>query len=106
LVLLIAHGHHQPPFATLTARQGIPAAYATREEVEAGGLMSYGTDILDMFRQVTRWLALAIISATARELLMPPILPVDAIKAASTNAAKPQMPEHRCPCCGGPHDPH
>jgi putative tryptophan/tyrosine transport system substrate-binding protein len=39
-------------FATLTARHGIPAAYATREEVEAGGLMSYGTDILDVFRQV------------------------------------------------------
>jgi putative ABC transport system substrate-binding protein len=39
-------------FATLTARHGIPAAYATREEAEAGGLMSYGTDILDMFRHV------------------------------------------------------
>jgi putative ABC transport system substrate-binding protein len=39
-------------FVTLTARHGIPAAYATREEVEAGGLMSYGTDILDMYRQV------------------------------------------------------
>jgi putative ABC transport system substrate-binding protein len=39
-------------FATLSARHGIPAAQSTREEVEAGGLMSYGTDILDMFRQV------------------------------------------------------
>ena len=39
-------------FVTLTARHGIPAAYATREEVEAGGLMSYGTAITDMFRQV------------------------------------------------------
>jgi putative tryptophan/tyrosine transport system substrate-binding protein len=39
-------------FVTLTARHGIPAAYASREEVEAGGLMSYGTDILDMYRQV------------------------------------------------------
>ena len=39
-------------FATLAARHGIPAAHATRQEVEAGGLMSYGTDILDMFRQV------------------------------------------------------
>jgi len=39
-------------FVTLTARHGIPAAYATREEVEAGGLMSYGTDIMDMYRQV------------------------------------------------------
>jgi putative ABC transport system substrate-binding protein len=39
-------------FATLTARDRIPAAYADREIVEAGGLMSYGTDFIDMFRQV------------------------------------------------------
>jgi ABC-type uncharacterized transport system substrate-binding protein len=39
-------------FATLAARHGIPAAYSTREEAEAGGLMSYGTDISDMWRQV------------------------------------------------------
>ena len=39
-------------FATLAARHGIPAACSTREEVEAGGLMSYGTDISDMWRQV------------------------------------------------------
>ena len=39
-------------FATLTARDRIPAAYAVRELVAAGGLMSYGTDIADTFRQV------------------------------------------------------
>jgi putative ABC transport system substrate-binding protein len=39
-------------FATLTARDRIPAAYAARELVAAGGLMSYGTDVADMFRQV------------------------------------------------------
>ncbi len=38
--------------ATLAARYGIPAAYSTREEVEAGGLMSYGTDVPDTWRQV------------------------------------------------------
>jgi putative ABC transport system substrate-binding protein len=39
-------------FATLTARDKIPAVYSTRELVAAGGLMSYGTDLADMFRQV------------------------------------------------------
>jgi putative tryptophan/tyrosine transport system substrate-binding protein len=39
-------------FATLTARDKIPAAYTTRDYVAAGGLMSYGTDAVDGFRQV------------------------------------------------------
>ena len=39
--------------------------------------------------------------ARARELLTPPIIPLDAIKTANSNAEEPQMPEHRCPCCGG-----
>jgi putative ABC transport system substrate-binding protein len=36
----------------LTARDKIPAAYPDRAAVAAGGLMSYGTDILEMYRQV------------------------------------------------------
>jgi Putative transposase/Transposase zinc-binding domain len=40
--------------------------------------------------------------ARARELLALPLLPIDAIKAASTNANEPQTPKHLCPCCGGP----
>jgi putative ABC transport system substrate-binding protein len=38
--------------AILTARERIPAAYALRDLVVAGGLMSYGTDFADSFRQV------------------------------------------------------
>jgi putative ABC transport system substrate-binding protein len=39
-------------FATLTARERLPAAYPNREYVAAGGLMSYGTDLADMYHQV------------------------------------------------------
>ncbi len=39
-------------FATLAARERIPATYTSRDEVAAGGLMSYGTDLADTFRQV------------------------------------------------------
>jgi putative ABC transport system substrate-binding protein len=38
-------------FATLTARDRIPASYPSRDFVAAGGLMSYGTDFADMLRQ-------------------------------------------------------
>jgi ABC-type uncharacterized transport system substrate-binding protein len=39
-------------FGTLAARGRVPTAHAVREFPEAGGLMSYGTNITDMFRQV------------------------------------------------------
>jgi putative ABC transport system substrate-binding protein len=38
--------------ATLAARYGLPASYAVRDYAEVGGLMSYGTDVSHMFRQV------------------------------------------------------
>jgi putative tryptophan/tyrosine transport system substrate-binding protein len=41
----------------LAARHGLPAIYAARAYAEAGGLLSYGTDILDAFRQVGAYTA-------------------------------------------------
>jgi ABC-type uncharacterized transport system substrate-binding protein len=39
-------------FAMLAASYRIPATYPSREAVEAGGLMGYDTDRMDMYRQV------------------------------------------------------
>ena len=36
--------------ATLAARHAIPAAFTAREFPEVGGLMSYGTNIMEVFR--------------------------------------------------------
>ena len=39
-------------FATLAARDRIPAAYEVRDYAAVGGLMSYGTDVVDSYRHV------------------------------------------------------
>ena len=36
----------------MAAHHSIPTAFAVREYVDAGGLMSYGTHLLEMYRQV------------------------------------------------------
>jgi Putative transposase/Transposase zinc-binding domain len=40
--------------------------------------------------------------ARARQLLAIPLLPIDALKAASHDPSQPQINQHPCPCCGGP----
>jgi putative ABC transport system substrate-binding protein len=44
-------GSRRAQFATLAARERIPASYSGRDIVIAGGLMSYGTDFPEAFRQ-------------------------------------------------------
>jgi putative ABC transport system substrate-binding protein len=55
-------------FATLSARDKIPAVYAEREVVAVGGLMSYGTDVADMYRQVGVYTGSVLKGAKAADL--------------------------------------
>jgi putative tryptophan/tyrosine transport system substrate-binding protein len=43
---------HSEQLVALTARDKIPAAYPDRAAIAAGGLMSYGADIAEMYRQI------------------------------------------------------
>jgi putative ABC transport system substrate-binding protein len=45
-------GSRRVQFATLAARHVLPTAHTVRDEVEAGGLMSYAPDTAEMFHRV------------------------------------------------------
>jgi putative ABC transport system substrate-binding protein len=46
---------HRARLAELAAKNRLPTIYGQREYVEAGGLMSYGTDFQDLFRRAARY---------------------------------------------------
>ena len=52
----------------LTARRALPAIFTTRAYPEVGGLMSYGTDVLDAFRQIGVYTARILKGAKAADL--------------------------------------
>jgi putative ABC transport system substrate-binding protein len=54
--------------AVLAARYAVPATYSQREFVKAGGLMSYGTNLADTWRQVGLYTARILKGAKPTEL--------------------------------------
>jgi putative tryptophan/tyrosine transport system substrate-binding protein len=58
--------------AVLAARHMLPAIYPTRAYPEAGGLISYGTDVLDAFRQVGVYTSRVLTGAKPADLTSTP----------------------------------
>jgi putative ABC transport system substrate-binding protein len=57
-ILVAAHAQHrsnQKKIVALAARHRLPAAYATGEFVESGGLLSYGADTADLYRRAATY---------------------------------------------------
>jgi len=48
----ILFGNRRVQLATLAARYAVPTMYPDRQYTEVGGLMSYGTRLLDQYRQL------------------------------------------------------
>jgi ABC-type uncharacterized transport system substrate-binding protein len=53
---------------TLATRHAIPAVYVSREFAQVGGLMSYGTDLTEVWRQVGHYVGRVLKGATPGDL--------------------------------------
>jgi putative ABC transport system substrate-binding protein len=54
--------------ATLAVKYRLPAIYPSREDIEAGGLIAYGTDIGNQFRLAATYVAKLLRGAAPRDL--------------------------------------
>jgi putative ABC transport system substrate-binding protein len=48
-------GAHRAPIISAAARNNVPAVYARSEFVREGGLLSYGVDVVDLFRRAASY---------------------------------------------------
>jgi putative tryptophan/tyrosine transport system substrate-binding protein len=71
---------------TLAARHGLPSIWEWPEFVEGGGLMSYGTNIIDTFRQVGVYTARVLKGENSTDL--PVIRPVKFEMVINLKAAR------------------
>jgi putative ABC transport system substrate-binding protein len=59
---------HPRRIADLTAKAGLPAMFGRREQVAAGGLMSYGTNYPEMFRRAATYVDKILKGATPADI--------------------------------------
>ena len=73
-------------FVALAARGAVPAIYVYREFVTAGGLMSYGTDLADSYRQLALYAAKILSGAKPAELPVQQVVKLELV--INLNTAK------------------
>jgi putative ABC transport system substrate-binding protein len=61
-------GVHRHQIVALAGQSRLPAIYSNRETVEAGGLMSYGTDLVASYRRVATYIDKILKGATPADL--------------------------------------
>ena len=61
---------HRRRIADLAAKNRLPAVYASREVADAGGLMSYGPSLFDLFRRAAVYVAKILQGAKPGDLPM------------------------------------
>jgi putative tryptophan/tyrosine transport system substrate-binding protein len=84
--------HRRLQLATLATRHAIAAVYTAREFAEAGGLMSYGTNLTEMYRQS------AIIRAASSRAPSPPICQ-SCSRPSSSSSSTSRLPERSASKC-------
>jgi putative tryptophan/tyrosine transport system substrate-binding protein len=79
-------GGRREQIVTLAARYRIPATYADRESVEAGGLMTYNINVASAFRQVGVYAGKILMGAKPAEL--PVLQPINFALVVNLRTAK------------------